>query len=142
MSTAKNNTYMVDELKIVEGIIDRMGHNSFLIKGWAVTLIVVSLLFEGVVYHHFISFIPWIIFWVLDAYFLQLERLYRELYKWIVKNRPQTDEHLFSMDVGRFKDDVACKIQTMFSKTLLTFYGGLFLIIICVLLIDFLPTLL
>ena len=127
---------LLKEAEIVQDIISRMANNSFLIKGWAVTLVVVSLLFGGGVYHHFIAFIPWIIFWVLDAYFLQLEKLYRKLFDWVRENRPKTDEHLLSMNVDRFRKEVPCKIQLMFSKTLLTFYGTLLLIILCVVYID------
>lgn len=129
--------YLFNEAKIVQRIITRMGHNSFLIKGWAVSLVVVSLLFEGVVYHHFIAFIPWIVFWVLDAYFLQLERLYRLLYDWLIANRLNSNEYLLSMSVERFRGQVPCKLQTMFSKTLLTFYSSLLAIIIAVLIFDF-----
>jgi hypothetical protein len=137
MSQPTPKEYLFNETKIVQDIITRMGHNSFLIKGWAVSLVVVSLLFEGVVYHHFIALIPWIVFWGLDAYFLQLERLYRQLYDWLIKNRLTSNDYLLSMNIERFREEVPCKIQTMFSKTLLAFYGSLLAIIISVLLIDF-----
>ena len=79
--------FFIEELKIIQDIIKRMAFNSFMLKGWAVTLIVATLLLKGDKYQVLIAFIPLVIFWFLDAYFLQQERLYRELYKWVVVNR-------------------------------------------------------
>jgi hypothetical protein len=70
--------YLFEELKLVQGVINRMGSNSFLIKGWAITLIVATLLLKGNNYQFFIAFLPLFMFWYLDAYFLRLEPLRRE----------------------------------------------------------------
>jgi len=83
------------------------------------------LLLRGSKYHVFIAYIPIIIFWYLDAYFLRLERLYRRLYKWIVNNRLKTDEYLLEMNYQRFEDQEQSILGVMFSKTLLLFYGSL-----------------
>lgn len=131
---------LLDESKIVQDIISRMANNSFLIKGWAVTLVVASLLLKGLYYDYFIAFIPWGIFWIYDAYFLRLERLYRELYDWLIANRLTKDE--FFLDVSkksvekRFGKQVKCTIQLMFSKVLIAFYGFLFFIILLWILIN------
>ena len=65
---------MADERKIahlemVQGVIDRIGNNSFMIKGWAVTL--VSAIFALSIENHKFSFIalfPILLFWWLDDY--------------------------------------------------------------------------
>jgi len=129
--------YLLKETEIVQGIISRMANTSFLIKGWSVTLIVASLLLERGVYHHFIAFVPWFVFWCLDAYFLCLERLYRKLYDWLIKNRLKTDEYLLDMNIDRFRKELPCIIQTFFSKTLVLFYGLLLIIILVTVLINF-----
>ncbi len=36
-------------------------------------------------------------FYLLDAYYLMLERLFREQYDWLIKNRLKTDERLFEV---------------------------------------------
>ncbi|MBW8004043.1 MAG: hypothetical protein FVQ80_18960 [Planctomycetes bacterium] len=73
--------YMLKEIEIIQDIIKRMAFNSLMIKGWAITLVVVSLLLKGTdKYQIWIAFIPLLVFWFLDAYFLWQERLYRELY--------------------------------------------------------------
>jgi len=87
------------------------------------TLVVGTLLLKGNKYQILIAFIPLIGFWFLDAYFLWQERLYRKLYEWVIVNRSKTDDFLFDMDASRFKDQIGSKCKTMFSLTLLWFYG-------------------
>ena len=115
--------FFVEELKIIQDIIKRMAFNSFMIKGWAVTLVVVTLLLKGAKYQVLIAFIPLMVFWFLDAYFLQQEKLYRELYKWVVENRLKTADYLFDMNAYRYKDNVQSRLRIMFSITLWWFYG-------------------
>jgi predicted alpha-1,6-mannanase (GH76 family) len=119
---------MIEELKIAQDIIKRMALNSFLIKGWTITLVVATLLLKGEKFQSFIAFIPILVFWYLDAYFLWLERLYRKLYDWIAKNRLNTDEFLFDMDYRRFIKEEQSKFRIMFSITLGWFYGSIFIL--------------
>lgn len=122
--------YMLKEIEIIQDIIKRMAFNSFMIKGWAITLIVVALLLKGTEYQVWIAFIPLLVFWFLDAYFLWQERMYRKLYEWVIGNRMKTDEHLFDMNAYRFKDTIQSRIRIMFSITLGWFYGSLAILIL------------
>jgi len=115
--------FFMEEIKVIQDIIKRMAFNSFMIKGWAVTLVVAALLLRGDKYQVLIAFIPLVVFWFLDAYFLQQERLYRELYKWVIENRLKTSDYLFDMNAHRFKDKVQSRLRIMFSITLGWFYG-------------------
>ena len=128
--------FMLKEIDITQDIIKRMANNSFLIKGWTITLVVVTLLLKNDDGKVYISFIPLLSFWALDAYFLRQERLFRKLYQWIVENRLINSNNLFSMDTSKFEPKVGSIIDVMFSKTLLLFYGsiGLLLVIYIVLL--------
>ncbi len=133
----KLREYLMREVEIIQGIINRMGFNSFLIKGWAITLVVGTLLLKGDKYQVFIAFIPLIVFWLLDGYFLWQERMYRKLYEWVIKNRLTTDEYLFDMNAYRFEKDVDSWFRTTFWKpkdrkvpTLLLLYGGIAVMII------------
>lgn len=119
--------YMLKEIDIVQEIIKRMAFNSFMIKGWAITLVVVTLLLKGAKHQILIAFIPLLVFWFLDAYFLRQERMYRRLYDWVISNRLKTDEHLFDMNARRFK--VQSKFRIMFSITLGWFYGWIAVLI-------------
>jgi len=130
----KNNgelkEFMLKEIDIIQDIIKRMASNSFLIKGWTVTLVVATLLLKGKGYQILIAFIPILIFWFLDAYFLWQERMYRKLYEWVIKNRLSTNEYLFNMNAYRFKNEVQSKFRIMFSITLGWFYGSIAILII------------
>jgi len=121
--------YMLKEIDIVQDIIKRMAFNSFMIKGWAITLVVVALLLKGAKHQVLIAFIPLLVFWFLDAYFLWEERMYRKLYDWVISNRLKTDEHLFDMNAYRFKDKVQSIFRIMFSITLGWFYGSIAVLI-------------
>jgi len=132
--------YLFEELKLVQGVINRMGTNSFLVKGWAITLVVATLLLRGNSYQYFIAFLPWFMFWYLDGYFLRLERLYRKLFNWLRENRLRSRAFLFDMNSKslekRFGKDVDCLWQIMLSKTLAVFYFLLFAIIVASIIIS------
>lgn len=123
--------YMLKEIDIIQDIIKRMAFNSFMIKGWAITLVVVTLLLKGTEkYQVWLAFIPLLVFWFLDAYFLWQERMYRKLYKWVINNRMNTEEYLFDMNAYRFKDEVQSRFRIMFSITLGWFYGSIAILIV------------
>ncbi|MDQ7032464.1 MAG: hypothetical protein Q9M37_07085 [Desulfonauticus sp.] len=118
--------FMLKEIEIIQDVIKRMAFNSFMIKGWTITLVAVTLLLRGTTYQILIAFMPILVFWFLDAYFLWQERLYRRLYNWVIKNRMNTDEHLFDMNAYRFKHEEQSKLRITFSVTIGWFYGCLF----------------
>ena len=126
----KLKEFMLKEIEIIQDIIRRMGFNSFMIKGWAITLVVVTLLLKGTEYQVWIAFIPLLVFWFLDAYFLWQERMYRKLYEWIINNRLKTEEYLFDMNAYRFEGEVQSRFRIMFSITLGWFYGSIAILII------------
>jgi len=127
--------FMLKEIEVIQDIIKRMASNSFLIKGWCLTLVVATLLISGKALNSFIAFIPLITFWILDAYFLQQEKLYRSLYKWVISNRMKTSDFLFDMNTSRFKESVPKIFRLMFSFTLGLFYVSIFSITIIFILV-------
>ncbi|MBQ5557444.1 MAG: hypothetical protein IIT36_02425 [Aeriscardovia sp.] len=72
----------INHLKFVQGVINRMANNSFMLKGWTVTLVVGIFVFaeKDTELYFLVAYIPVIVFWLLDAYYLLQERLYRSLY--------------------------------------------------------------
>lgn len=73
----------INHLEMIQGIINRMASNSFALKGWAVTLIAGIFALAGKdadKMYFLVAYIPIIIFWGLDSYYLLQERLYRALY--------------------------------------------------------------
>ncbi len=123
--------YLLQEAKIIQDIIKRMASNSFMIKGWTITLVVVTLLLKGENSHQAVlAFIPLFVFWFLDAYFLWQERLYWKLYNWVIKNRLETEADLLDMNASRFEGEVPSMARTMFSVTLASFYGAITLAVL------------
>jgi len=123
--------YMLKEIDIIQDIIKQMAFNSFMIKGWTITLVVVSLLLKGTEkYQVWIAFIPLLVFWFLDAYFLRQERMYRILYDWVINNRLKTEEYLLDMKTRRFENEVQSIPRIMFSITLGWFYGSIAILVI------------
>ncbi|MCP4405732.1 MAG: hypothetical protein GY801_51570 [bacterium] len=115
--------YLFKEVGLIQDIIKRMASNSFMIKGWTLTLVVATFLIKVQSHQAFIAFIPLLVFWYLDAYFLRQERLYRKLYNWVIENRLNTDEKLLDMNAYRFQEQEQSSIRIMFSSTLGWFYG-------------------
>lgn len=73
-----------EHLEMIQNVINRMGNNSFLLKGWAVLVIVAIFTFTGESNNDIrcilFTNVPLVVFWGLDSYYLQLERKYRKLY--------------------------------------------------------------
>ena len=118
------------EIDLIQGVINRMAHNSFLLKGWTITIIVAvlaltkdTLVTNDITYFSLILLIPLIVFWYLDAFFLHKERCYIKLYDWVIENRSKTKEFQYNLNYKRFEKDVDSILKIMRSDTLLTFYG-------------------
>ncbi len=121
-------------LDLIQGVINRMAHCSFLLKAWSVIL--VSGLFalaakEANPLFVYLAYLPAIAFWILDGYYLYQERLYRHLYGEVRTLQP--DEIEFGMNAERFKaQDGATWPKSIFSQTMLLFHGILILTIVTV----------
>jgi hypothetical protein len=112
-------------LAMIQGVISRMGGNLFFLKGWAVTLIIglfaATISFNGNQYLNFILVGALVFFWGFDAYFLSLERCFRNLYDEVRKKNEEKID--FSMDISDFKKYYKNTwIGALLSKTLLAFY--------------------
>ena len=134
------------ELELIQDIIKRMADNSFKLKAWLLTVMGgVLALSKDILFvsketsvnnyavYGLISFLILLIilFWYLDGFFLRTEKLYRNLYQWVIQCRPVTEEYLFDLNTfkrtckGKEKDieaETDSILKVMFSKTLLPFY--------------------
>jgi len=117
------NEKNVAHLGFIQGVINRMGNNSFLIKSWAVTLVAAIFALsaqdasKNFVY---LALFPLIFFWWLDAFFLHQEKLYRILYEKVAKDI-SLSEHV-SMNAYLYEDEVESIFKVIFSNTLTFFY--------------------
>lgn len=111
-------------LEFIQNTIIRMGSNSFLIKGWTITL--VAALFalsakDANINYALISYVVIPVFWALDGYFLSKERQYRYLFNQVAaKEENQID---FAMHTSSFKAFECTWLAGIISITLVLFYG-------------------
>ena len=132
-----NKETLHKEIDLIQGVINRMANNSFLLKGWTVTIIVAvlaltkdTIVTNDLTYFSLILLIPLCVFWYLDAFFLHKEKCYRELYNWVIENRPLTEEFKYNLDYSRFEDNVDSIGKIMFSSTIGVFYGIIAVILV------------
>ena len=119
-------------LEMIQQVITRMANNSFLIKGWSLTLLaaLLALALRDKIYQMlWISIIPVTMFWILDSYFLRQEMLFRKLYdKYRIQDQETRTD--FSMDTSELNSVISSWLCTIFSTTLLIFHGTVFFIVI------------
>lgn len=121
----------IKHLEFIQSIISRMANNSFIIKGWSITVLTAIFLLANIgtnINFVFVALIPTIFFFFLDAYFLQLERKYRKLYNLVL-----IDASIESMSLKILpssKEDKTTFVQSLFSKTIVIFYLGLIVALI------------
>lgn len=121
-------------LEFIQQIVARMGRNSFLLKGWSVTLVAAIFALTAntsSTYFVIVALFPALMFWMLDAYYLRQDRLFRELYKKVIEGKV----HAFSMDTSRYLRTVDGWFGTALSPTLLLFHGVVTVVVVAVILV-------
>ena len=120
-------------LEMLQAIISRMARNSFLLKGWNVVL--VSAIFalastESKSALVFLAYLPAVVFWLLDGYFVRQERLFCKLYD---KVRSMGEDDIdFSMNTSPVEAEVDSWLKVTSSITLRLFHGSILLTITAV----------
>jgi len=123
-------------LEMIQNIINRLSRNSFLLKGWSVILVSSFFALAAVnskLYFIFLSYFPLIVFWILDAYFLWQERLFRALYDYV--RELKEEEVDYSMNTSLVDKHVNLWADVILSKTLVMFHGTVLVSIIIVMII-------
>lgn len=121
-------------LEMIQGVINRMAQCSFMLKGWSVTLVAALLALSVATSQKIalisVSFIPLIVFWILDGYYLWQERLFRAVYNRV---RELDENNIdFSMDTSSFVGGHNTWISTIKSTTIRIFYLSLLITMIAV----------
>ncbi len=120
-------------LEFIHNTINRMSTNSFLIKGWAITIISALFIFADDKMNDrvlAIAILAMIVFWYLNGFFLQQERKYRALYD---KVRILSENEIdFSMSTSEFKKDEFTLLSGIFGKTIWPLYLTIIIMIIIV----------
>lgn len=127
-------------LAMIQSVITRMANNSFVLKGWNVTL--VSALFALAAKDSdprfiMIAFLPTLTFWMLDAYYLRQERLFRKLYD-DAANPADTGPSVahFSMSTAKYESDIDSLGLTIWTPSIVALHGTIVATIIVVLIIH------
>ena len=122
-------------LEFIQGVINRLSTNSFLLKGWSVVL--VSALFalsaaDSQPIFALLACIPAFVFWGLDGFFLWQEKLYRDLYDEV--RQQEVNDVDFSMSTNKFKkvQDAPTWLGSTFSTTLFPLHSALIAAIVLV----------
>lgn len=109
-------------LEMIQAIINRMASNSFLFKGWSITIIAGLTAFaakDSNRYLIIVSIAATLMFWAVDAYYLMLERAFRDLYKVVAKKDPNKIDLLMDIKNNNFR----IWFRTLWRPILFVFYG-------------------
>ena len=119
-----DKTQVVKHLEMIQGVINRLAHDSFLVKGWSMTLLAAVIIFLARGENHsdyliLIFLIPVFGFWLLDGYFLSKERSFRKIYDEVRRQ----EATYFSMEMTESRRcGLPELIRAMCSRTLLISY--------------------
>lgn len=101
--------------ELIQAVVNRLATASFQVKGWTVTITTALL---GVIvaaklpsWVALLGLVPTLLFWCLDAYYLQQERLFRALYNDAI--RAGTEVPVFSLDVSPYRGDPRNRFWTV-----------------------------
>lgn len=132
-----DNDCFHQEMNMIQDCIKRMASNSFMLKGWYVSLVVVAASILGgksvnVAYPLVLLLTITCVCWGLDGFFLKMETLYRWKYEWVIEERlKQNDDFLYDLNPYNsemWKEPVEkakklCLMSYILSKTLTPLYG-------------------
>lgn len=127
---------VMKHLEMIQALVSRMSSNSFLLRGWSVTL--VAGLFALAAKDSnprlvIISYLPVCAFWLLDGYYLAQERSFRSLYNSVAAREGKVPP--FSMDGALTRRPEDHWLAALFAWTLLIFHGALLITVAAVMLV-------
>ena len=89
----KESTAIQTHVNILQNIISRMATNSANCKTWGITIIsaiIVLLIDKSKTEFYYIIYIPLVLFYCLDCFYLGLERFFRDQYKKFIDDLEST----------------------------------------------------
>ena len=112
-------------LEMIQRIISRMSTNSFLLKGWSITLVAGMIALssnDSSSRFIFLVYLPIVLFWFLDSYYLQLERKYRLLYSTTAEKSGEEIDFRLTISPSSILEGTQFH-QSLFSRTEICFYA-------------------
>ena len=132
-------------LELVQGVLSRMAGNSFLLKGWTVTIAAALFALAAARSSQILAILvlfPTMSFWGLDTYYLRQEKLFRKLYDEL---RLASTEDLrkvepFSMSTAKYEKEVEPLSKLLWSPTIVGLHGVVVAIVLLVVVVGVLST--
>ncbi len=124
-------------LEFIQGVINRLSSNTFLFKGWSVTIIVAvfsAMITTGNYELVWVLLGSIIVFWSIDAYYLMLERAYRSLYDDVVNSATRVTA--YSMNIKKYIG-LRMWLRSLTRPVLLMFYGSILLVVLFVIFFNY-----
>lgn len=114
----------IAHMSMIQGVVTRLETNSFTLKALAMTLAAAVLAFTGSVkdpnwIYPLAGVFPIVVFWIMDARYLRLGRLFRRLFDAV---RLGEVSEPFSMDIKPFKAIEQSVLRIAFSWSVCWFY--------------------
>lgn len=75
-----------------------------------------------------IAYLPILMFWLLDAFFLHQERLFRQLFEEVANDRIPSDR--FTLDTSSVRPKVGHFLKCAISRAILPFHVGLAAVVV------------
>lgn len=117
----------IRHLELVQSIVGRMAQNSFMLKGWTVTVVAALLALAPQKTNSLIAvlaIVSSVVFWALDSYFLRQEKMFRALYNQIRKSNTFEGEDFFDLNTTAFSAKVKPWFCVALSPTVFLFHGA------------------
>ena len=138
--------HKVEYLQMIQSVIERMSTSSAIFKGFSATIIagVIAIDYQRDTYWGIIlSFIPFLTFFVLDIYYLRLEKRYRFLFDQIRAGKCEIDFNMTPPDINSINREGKSYVQKVSIKSCLRspsiylFYYPLMIICIAVIILKY-----
>lgn len=117
----ETNESRIRYLEAIQRVVDRLSNTSFVLKGWAVSLVAGLMALAASGTNHgsvLVAYIPTVVFWLLDAYFLMMERQYRKIFE----ENMDLSQEVKCFDLKRKKATFPMFAEAAFSITMLLTY--------------------
>ncbi len=128
-SQVQDESIRIAHLAMLQGVISRMGANAFTLKALAATfgsaaVAVMSTVQTPSLYYAVAAAVPMIVFWLMEAQYLRLERAYRKLYDHVRKGE---EVEAYSLEATAFMKETPSVLRLARSWSVSWFYLAIIL---------------
>lgn len=123
-NSPESEAVKIAHLTMLQGVITRMGANSFTLKALSASfgsagIAIMATVDKPSPYYAVAALIPIVMFWLMDAQYLRYERGYRKLFE---KVRRGEEVDTYSLDASPFLSDIEHVVRLALSWSVSMFY--------------------